>query len=430
MVETVINQNDGLLNIVATGGETSLAGDFPIYEKSHVTIKRVRGGVTTTGVLNTDYTIADNQLEVTAGFTAVLAGSWTPAVAGDTYTLLLAVPESRVTDFNQAGDFFASTLNQELDLEVQMIQQLRRDANRSPRLPDTFAATSAITLPEPVAGRLIGWTSADGVMQNYNVSDLGGVPISSFGSDLIAEVNAVTARSRLGAAASGINSDITALTALTEKPVKAINIQVFTASSGTYTPSAGMLHCWARGWGGGGGGGGVTAVAGASAAGGGAGGYSEKLLTAAQVGASQLVAVGAGGTAGANTGGNGGTGGTTSVGSLLVAAGGAGGQGATSATVSYNGGPGGAGSTSDLITAGAPGGPSTGGTTSTSGHGGSTSLGGGGRGLGSQSSNAGTAGLANTGGGGAGANNGSSASANVGGVGGSGVVIITEYCSQ
>ena len=197
MVETVINQNDGFVSITAVGGELDLDGDFPIYEKSHVTIKRTRSGTTTTLVLNTDYTIADNQLEVTAGFSAVLAGSATPAVAGDVYTLLLDVPESRTTDFTQAGDFFAATLNEELDLQTQMMQQLRRDVDKSAHLPDT-STISTVILPEPENLKLIGWDGTDGTMANYDVDDLGGIAVSSFGEDWVGTTTTSSARSKLG----------------------------------------------------------------------------------------------------------------------------------------------------------------------------------------------------------------------------------------
>lgn len=119
-----------------------------------------------------------------------------------------------------------------------------------------------------------------------------------------------------------------------------INVQTFT-SSGTYTPTSGMKFCVVEVCGGGGGGGGaaltgVTQVA--AAGGGGGGGYSRIVLTAATVGASQTVTIGAGGTAGANTGGNGGTGGLSLFGFTPSGNGGAGGFGAVAAVSSINNG--------------------------------------------------------------------------------------------
>jgi hypothetical protein len=209
-----------------------------------------------------------------------------------------------------------------------------------------------------------------------------------------------------------------------------IAIQVFTAS-GTYVPSPNMTSAVIECFGGGGGGGGVAGAANQTkvAGGAGGGGYSRTLATAAQIGISQTVTIGARG-AGAATGSNaGGNGGVTSVGSLCIANGGTGG---IASAFSAFGSAGGATGTGSFVATGQTANSAGGDTTAamTIGHGGdgaSSPVGGGGQG---GLSNAGaTAGLAAwgyaAGGGGASANNTTATAA--GGNGSPGLVIITEY---
>ena len=100
--------------------------------------------------------------------------------------------------------------------------------------------------------------------------------------------------------------------------------QIFT-SSGTYTPSPGMTACVVECIGAGAGGGGMAASAGggqSAAGGGGGGGYSRKICTAADIGTSKAVTIGAAGAGGAAGNNNGIAGGDTSVGSLCIGKGG------------------------------------------------------------------------------------------------------------
>lgn len=131
-----------------------------------------------------------------------------------------------------------------------------------------------------------------------------------------------------------------------------------TAGSYTYTPTTNMVYAIVEMQGGGGGGGGAFTNTGNGGAGGGggAGGYSEEVLSAASIGASQSGTVGASGTGGNTSGGNGGTGGTTTLGALMSALGGHGGTGATDSTVIAAGGVGGGASGGSLNTNGYPGG--------------------------------------------------------------------------
>lgn len=214
--------------------------------------------------------------------------------------------------------------------------------------------------------------------------------------------------------------------------------QVIT-STGTYTPTAGMKYCDVEVVGGGGGGGGTGATGAdtvAAAGAGGGGGYSRKIFTAATIGVSQAVTIGAGGTAAPASNTTGGTGGTTSFGALISATGGNGGFGTaasgSSGGIATSGGFGGAGSGGDFNTFGNSGGTGiafffASGSFACMGLGGSSFFGGG-----SQPatlSSGGTQGTAGTsyGGGGGGGIAGINQAAQAGGSGAPGVVVITEY---
>ena len=210
--------------------------------------------------------------------------------------------------------------------------------------------------------------------------------------------------------------------------VRTVKKQVFTAG-GTYTPSTGMLYCIVEAQAGGGGGGGATGAA-AFAGGGGSGSYSRSVITAATIGTSQTVTIGAAGSAGANTGATGGTGGATSLGSLVTTNGGIGGGGSTAASsgaaAQRLGGAGGAVGTGDFVVAGNNGGMSYDSGGFYTGYGANSIYGAGGISVITTS----TAGNAATGYGAGGSGGASASTAELGGAGTAGVIFITEFCSQ
>jgi hypothetical protein len=214
--------------------------------------------------------------------------------------------------------------------------------------------------------------------------------------------------------------------------VVTVKKQIF-ATSGTYTPSAGMLFCLIECVGGGGGGGGITgpgASAAEGAAGGGYGGYSRTLASAATIGASKTVTIGAAGSAGVTAGGTGGSGGDTSVGAICIGKGAAGGGGAGLSA----GAAGGVAGTGDLTIPGANGECGkyfhVGGVNPFSGAGANGRFGAGGLPVcGNGSAVTGNAGTG-YGAGGSGASAQGTAATAAGGAGTPGVVFIIEYCSQ
>ncbi len=213
-----------------------------------------------------------------------------------------------------------------------------------------------------------------------------------------------------------------------------IAVQKFIAD-GTYTPTTGMMFAIGEVVGGGGGSGGCTSTAGnaGGGAGGGAGSYAKTLLTAASVGASKGITigtVGAAGTAGNNAGGNGGD---TSIGVLCIGKGGTGGNGNPGVGNAATGGAGGVAGTGDLTIVGAAGGYGNGATILTVGISG-------GEGAGSfwvgptppifarGANGAAVAAPANSGCGGAGGVSFNAGGTQAGGAGGTGLVMITEFC--
>lgn len=205
-----------------------------------------------------------------------------------------------------------------------------------------------------------------------------------------------------------------------------INIKTFsTVGFATYTPSDGMKYCTIECWGAGGGGGGVGNsdptgyVIGPC---GGSGGYSRKTVDAETIGASQIVTVGAGGTAGTAAPTGGGNGGPSSVGVLCIANGGRGGAGNA-------GGAGATAGTGDIAGTGQTGGHAvTNSVDNTHTYwptgGGSTSIGGGGMILATQAPGVPGTGYGSGGSGGVSTNAGGT---EAGGAGAKGFVIITEY---
>lgn len=204
-------------------------------------------------------------------------------------------------------------------------------------------------------------------------------------------------------------------------------------STGTFTPDAKMIDCIAEAWGGGGAGGGGPGTAAAQfgvGSGGNAGAYARVRLTKTQIGASQAVTIGAGGTGSAGSAG--GAGGATTLGSLLSANGGVGGTirgpiANTSTAISNASTALVQSATGDVVGWSAPGFPGFLLPTdlANGGNGGSTVFGG--AGIGATGSAAGGSAKANSGGGGGGGATGASSGSTNGGNGGTGLMIITEF---
>lgn len=92
--------------------------------------------------LTTDYTVTISPTLGTGSVTLVSAAS-----GSDRITIVGARPVERTTDFTTGGDFFANTVNDELDSQTILVQQVAETAERSIKAPVTDPTNINMTLP-------------------------------------------------------------------------------------------------------------------------------------------------------------------------------------------------------------------------------------------------------------------------------------------
>lgn len=137
--------------------------------------------------LTTDYTVTISPTLGTGSVTLVSA-----ATGSDRITIVGARAVQRTTDFTTGGDFFANTLNDELDSQTILIQQVAETAERAIKAPVTDPTNINMTLPNNTtrANKLLGF-DANGnptvLPQIYSIIDLttqvtGTLPVDNGGT--------------------------------------------------------------------------------------------------------------------------------------------------------------------------------------------------------------------------------------------------------
>ena len=130
--------------IVYTGsaGVGPYAFSFPVLANTDIAVYKN----TTLLTLTTDYTVTISSTTGQGSVTLVSA-----ATGSDRITIVGARAIQRSTDFVTGGDFFANTLNTELDSEVIFVQQVAETAERSIKAPVTDPTSINMILPNNTA---------------------------------------------------------------------------------------------------------------------------------------------------------------------------------------------------------------------------------------------------------------------------------------
>lgn len=122
-------------------------------------------GTETTWVRGTQYTISLSSPPATATLNvATTPTDYTPA-SGETLTIRSALANTQPTDLPAGGAFPSTSVEQQLDQIVRQVQQLSEEVGRSVKFVKSSSSTG-IDMPEPVAGKIPRWNSAEDAWEN------------------------------------------------------------------------------------------------------------------------------------------------------------------------------------------------------------------------------------------------------------------------
>lgn len=143
--------------VVYTGsaGTGPYSFSFPVLTQSDLAVYKNATKLT----LTTDYTVTISSVNGTGSITLVSA-----ATSSDRITIIGARTIERTTDFVTAGDLKASSLNEQLDSQIIMIQQLAEENKRTLKAPQYDPAAvedgGTVNMVLPVAASRAGKTLA------------------------------------------------------------------------------------------------------------------------------------------------------------------------------------------------------------------------------------------------------------------------------
>ena len=164
--------------------------------------------------LTTDYTVTINA-NGTGSITLTGSGNGTALVAADILTVIGGRELSRTTDFVTAGDLLASSLNEQLDSQVIMVQQLDEKVERTMRVsPDDVYNDMTLPIKATRKGTVLAFNATTGdpeagptIANTQSVAD--NVADINTVADDIANVNTVAGNISNVNTVAGVSGNVT-----------------------------------------------------------------------------------------------------------------------------------------------------------------------------------------------------------------------------
>jgi hypothetical protein len=226
---------------VGDGLVDTFVGAFPILDQTHITVTWTSpAGVDTTLVLNSQYTV-----QGVGNPTFIVVCNNAPGI-GHIVTIARNVPFTQGLDLVLNDEFPSSEMERALDKLTMLVQQIYEATNRTLRTAATDTANLAI-LP-PVAQRAQKYLAFDDNGAPIAAVNLpGSAIVSAFGTTLIDDPDAGTARSTLGLGSLSTKSSV-ATSDINDQAVTLGKISRTGAGANTILGSDGFQLLWvARG---------------------------------------------------------------------------------------------------------------------------------------------------------------------------------------
>ncbi|MBS0477733.1 MAG: hypothetical protein JSR79_00330 [Proteobacteria bacterium] len=139
---------------------------FKVFQAADLVVtETTAAGVTSTLVLNTDYTVAGVGLD--AGGSITRRGATSPPPTGTTGLIRRVVALTQTADIRNQSAFYASVHEDVFDKLTMVDQQQEEEIGRSLQIPEEFSSGVSNQLPAPAASTVIGWNAAGTGLANF-----------------------------------------------------------------------------------------------------------------------------------------------------------------------------------------------------------------------------------------------------------------------
>lgn len=170
------------------------AGDLQVVERA------AADGAETPLALGADYTVSGG-----GGAAGTVHAAAAPSASVE-WVIRRTTARAQDVDYTANDPFPAETHERAIDRLTMIAQEQDEALARVPTLP-VSAALAGLALPEPAAGRLLGWNAAGDGLANLAAADLALAPVTPFAAGLLDDADAAEARATLGlggAAVAGV----------------------------------------------------------------------------------------------------------------------------------------------------------------------------------------------------------------------------------